>query len=238
MGGSDTRRARPQFVSFLRSVALRGRPFRSLGRRRPPSRSLAALLGGRTFAVYLRARVGLSQVPGEPLCGLAVNSDPGREDPALPLRPCPLLPSDYVTPLARPLSPFRGSTSRPAHSLSTLHAAGLPVRAQDSLPTCWLDFGRAGFSPAGLLSRVSGGHRFPPSSRAKLCLAHHVPEYAPVPGSSRSSTSTRSQMFFDGLRAELGYKGFESLPVDARSSGPATVETPALWRLRSSTARS
>ena len=52
---------------------------------------------------------------------------------------------------------FRGSITQPTCSLSTLHDAGRPNAAQDSLPVCWLDVDWAGFAPAGFQSRISRG---------------------------------------------------------------------------------
>lgn len=55
--------------------------------------------------------------------------------------------------LAKPSTPgrsFRGSITRPISSLSTLRSPGHPGTTQDSLPACWLHFGRGwDFHPLG-----------------------------------------------------------------------------------------
>ena len=93
--------------------------------------------------------------------------------PPSPLSDGPVLPSGTCIPSASTKT-FRGSITRPTRSLSTLRSPGHPGTTQDSLPACWLGFGRAGLSPAGLLPRVSRKHRSSLSLRAKLSWRTHV----------------------------------------------------------------
>ena len=93
---------------------------------------------------------------GSPCPNVPCSSTPaGRSD--LALAAAAVLPSGTANPSAT-ASCFRGSITRPVRSLSTLRAC-VALGAQDSLPACWLCFGRAGLSPAGLLSSISGAHR-------------------------------------------------------------------------------
>jgi hypothetical protein len=80
----------------------------------------------------------------------------------------PMLPSGKFTPSAPQLSPFRGSMTRPTCALSTLHDAGHPAIAQDSLPVCWLRVNWTGLAPAGFHSRISRWHCGLLSHRARL----------------------------------------------------------------------
>ena len=77
----------------------------------------------------------VSQVPGEPPCEHALlPSDPGGTKRARPIaaRRCSL-PRLLRRRLPRQLD-FRGSMTRPAHSLCTLRSAGYPNATQHSLP--------------------------------------------------------------------------------------------------------
>jgi len=91
------------------------------GRRRPGDlcqpaspRSGSACGGGRA-----------SQVPGEPHCVHALLSDPGGTSTPGHLG-ASVLPSAIVTTSAPTIRMFRGSITRPAHSLSTLRHHGRP----------------------------------------------------------------------------------------------------------------
>ncbi len=67
---------------------------------------------------------------------------------------------------------FRGSITRPTHSLSTLRSPGCPGTTQDSLPAGGL-LCRTGFEPAGSLREVSA--LYIASSSPRLLLAHTSP---------------------------------------------------------------
>jgi len=62
--------------------------------------------------------------------------------------------------------------TQPTCSLSTLHDAGHPSTAQDSLPACWLGINGIGLSPIGLQTRISRDRQNLLSQRARLNLAH------------------------------------------------------------------
>jgi len=79
---------------------------------------------------------------------------PGLETPAS--RPdlansgrCRILPSASLDTSASNDGQFRGWSSGPTASLSTLRTHRSPGEWQDSLLTCLLDFDQAGFTPAG-----------------------------------------------------------------------------------------
>lgn len=94
-------------------------------------------------------------------------------------------PSPYrATPCCLPTSlrrrppqsfAFRSSITQPAKL--AVYASQMPSRTptQDSLPACWLNFGRAGFSPAGFQFLISSRCLHLLSQRTKLCLAHSNP---------------------------------------------------------------
>src|SRR5438128_8261502 len=67
----------------------------------------------------------LSQVPGEPHCAHALLFDPGGTSAPDHLD-ASVLPSAIITTSAPTTNPFRGSITRPAHSLSTLRHQGRP----------------------------------------------------------------------------------------------------------------
>ena len=103
--------------------------------------------------VSLRGGIQLSQVPGEPSCTCPALR-PRRSLSARSLRRLGIAfrPSDGVG--LHDDSSFRGSITRPAHSLPTLHAHGhpWPRKARFRLVTT---LGRAGLVPAGFLPKVS-----------------------------------------------------------------------------------
>jgi hypothetical protein len=101
------------------------------------------------------------------LCGRAPLFDPGETERSGPFN-LPMRPSAVSTASALATSSFRGSMTRPAHSLSTLRSPGYPSTTQDSLPAGGL-LCRAGFAPAGLLVKFP---LYIASSSPKLCLAH------------------------------------------------------------------
>lgn len=92
-------------------------------------------VGARSFP-YRSSHGGkqrVSQVPGKPSCVHALLSDPGGI--SIPSH-CgiSMLPSAIYKASASTLRTFRGSITRPIHSLSTLRSAGYPNTTQDSLP--------------------------------------------------------------------------------------------------------
>ena len=95
------------------------------------------------------------------LCGRAPLSDPGETRWSGQLRPSGAAFRSLERVGSRDCVVFRGSITRPAHSLSTLRRQGCPVTAQDSLPAGGL-LCRAGFEPAELLREVSAVTSLPP----------------------------------------------------------------------------
>ena len=116
----------------------------------------------------LRGDGRASQVPGEPSCAHALLSDPGGAVRVRPLDPndAAFRLSDGVGPLA---FPFRGSITRPMHSLSTLRRAGLPAATQDSLPAA------GQLCRAGLCTRWVPLRGFRRTSRHLLLLIQASP---------------------------------------------------------------
>ena len=80
-----------------------------------------------------------SQVPGGPHYERALLFDPGGTT-ALGHYRALVLSSAIWTASTPAISAFRGSITRPAHSLSTLRRVGCPTAAQDSLPDSWPTF--------------------------------------------------------------------------------------------------
>src|SRR5688572_25793495 len=104
-------------------------------------------------------------MPGPPrflgdLCERAVLFDPDGTSARCHCR-ASVLPSALVKTSAPITAVFRGSITRPTHSLSTLRSPGHPGTTQDSLPAGAL-LCRAGVEPAGLLSEVSASTLLPP----------------------------------------------------------------------------
>ncbi len=75
---------------------------------------------------------------------------------------------------------FRGSITRPTHSLSTLRSPGLPGTTQDSLPAGGL-LCRAGFEPAGFLREVSAPRHHPQGHVSKHAPPNTFPSSRPPP---------------------------------------------------------
>jgi hypothetical protein len=71
----------------------------------------------------------MADEPSEP-----PSSDPGGIAGARPLRRRDAAFRHFQNVGSRDYEPFRGSITRPAHSLPTLRGAGYPVATQDSLP--------------------------------------------------------------------------------------------------------
>src|SRR5690554_1886682 len=108
-----------------------------------------------------------SQVPGKPLCRHALLFDPGS--PFLPSHTAGSrgLPA-FENCRQLPLSPFRGSITRPIHSLSTLRSGGYPTPRKTRYRLV-ANLGRVGLSPTGfhfILSACSA------SRMTRLRLAH------------------------------------------------------------------
>ncbi len=86
---------------------------------------------------------------------------PRWADFSLPSREKSVLPSGLRKPSAPRDVTFEAqsrslmSASDMTCSLSTLHSAGRPDTAQDSLPACWLGIGWTGLSPVGFRNRIS-----------------------------------------------------------------------------------
>lgn len=71
------------------------------------------------------------------------------------------------------LSQFRGSITRPAHSLSTLRSMGYPIPRKTRFRLV-ASLCRVGFSPTGSLCKVSEQPPFRPSQLPRLALAHSI----------------------------------------------------------------
>ena len=110
LGGTDLR-------SLVRSRRQPNAPPQARGFRLPGDPSFRVLCGGG------RA----SQVPGEPQCVHALLSDPGGTSAPGHLG-ASVLPSAIFKTSAPTTRTFRGSITRPAHSLSTLRHHGLPCQ--------------------------------------------------------------------------------------------------------------
>ncbi len=80
-----------------------------------------------------------------------------------------MLPCGPSTPSAPTMINFRGSITRPDHSLSTLRSAGRPAATQDSLPA------------AGLLCRA-GFHTCRVPTKGFSVLSHSLPPFPSFPG--------------------------------------------------------
>jgi hypothetical protein len=66
---------------------------------------------------------GISQVPREPRCAVALLLDPARIDSTKPIQWIDMAPGPMTTKAPCDLALFRGSMTRLLHSLSTLRAA-------------------------------------------------------------------------------------------------------------------
>jgi hypothetical protein len=116
----------------------------------------------------------ISRVPGEPFAYAPCSSTPpGRCPPRL----CGGTGAAFrsLNNVGPSMSHFRGSIAWLICSLSTLRSRGYPRTTQDSLAACWLGFGCAGLSPAGLLPRISESHRVPPSFEPGFARRYQTP---------------------------------------------------------------
>ena len=138
-------------------------------RRTRSRRPRAWVLVSGSPAAFFDGDERISQVPGESLPACPALG-PRWTDPSSPYRYGPMQPSDSTDVVGSTDSHFRGSMTQPTGSLSTLRRPGHPGATQDSLPACWLRFGRAGLSPAGSLIEFQVGRHLP-SSRTRLLLA-------------------------------------------------------------------
>ncbi len=128
-----------------------------------------------------------SQVPGKPLYGHALLFDPGG--PSLPSHTagsCCLPAFENCRRL--PLPQFRGSITRPIHSLCTLRSGGYPT-PRNTRCRLVASLGRVGLSPTGFHDILS---TFSVSRMSRLCLAHskqckHI--FTPQPQTRNSSAS-------------------------------------------------
>jgi hypothetical protein len=96
-----------------------------------------------------------SQVPGGPTMNVPCSSTPAES-----LRSAATARRCCLPPLQRRRPPqsvqFRGSITRPAHSLSTLRRVSCLTATQDSLPDGWPAFPGGSWLPAGSQRKVSG----------------------------------------------------------------------------------
>jgi hypothetical protein len=96
---------------------------------------LGPVNSGGPFRIVWTGNDGLSHVPGEPHCAHALLLDPGGIEHARPIAAARRgLPYKCGRRRLPRLALFRGSITRPMHSLSTLRSAGHPSTTQDSLP--------------------------------------------------------------------------------------------------------
>ncbi len=127
------------------------------------------------FGSHSWRHAGSPRFLGNPFAHMPCSSTPA--DPCIrPIAMHGMLPSAQLTASA-PLSvTFRGSMTRPAHSLSTLHGSDYSNTAQDSLPAGgqpWRDRTLTCRVASGGFHSVSSTHIVFPSSR--LFLAHQPP---------------------------------------------------------------
>jgi hypothetical protein len=108
-----------------------------------------------------------SQVPGGPHCVHALLSDPGGTS-ALGHYRASVLSSALCTTSTPATTIFRGSITRPAHSLSTLRRMDYSTATQDSLPVGWPALSGWDSIPTGPQRKVSDHS----SSSPRLRLAH------------------------------------------------------------------
>jgi hypothetical protein len=136
--------------------------------------SARRFIPGVLLSPLLRGNDRTSQVPGVPLWKRAVlSSDSGG-----PTLPChissgSMLSCGYLQTLD-PTTTYISELNRTARSLAVYASrpASRPGLVQDSLLVRWLRFDQAGLPPAGHRTRLSRWHRFLPSCRARLVLAH------------------------------------------------------------------
>src|SRR5690554_550710 len=108
-----------------------------------------------------------SQVPGKPLCGHALLFDPGG--PSLPSHAAGSCCLPSFEGCRRPRrSTFRGSITRPIHSLCTLRSGGYPT-PRNTRYRLVASLGRVGLAPTGFQLILSTSSV---SRMTRLCLAH------------------------------------------------------------------
>ncbi len=117
----------------------------------------------------LRGERRASQVPGKPLCGHALLFDPGG--PSLPSRTAGSCCLPSIEGCRRPQrSTFRGSITRPIHSLCTLRSGGYPT-PRNTRYRLVASLGRVGLAPTGFQFILSTSSV---SRMTRLCLAHSI----------------------------------------------------------------
>jgi hypothetical protein len=142
----------PHFVSF----AWQYQPcacLRSTRRRARASRAGGGVFRVAPIRIMSTGDDGISHVPVEPQCAHARLLDPGGIENARPINGDSMLPSVGCGRRRLPqIALFRGSITRPMHSLSTLRSRGRPNTTQDSLPAAG-QLCRAGFNTCRVPTR-------------------------------------------------------------------------------------
>ncbi len=125
------------FVAF--ASRYRRAPWTSLPQLQDATATSQGLFTGLPHTGSIGGDDRTSQVPGEPHYERALLCDPGGTS-ARGHYCASMLPSAFLTASAPAIRVFRGSITRPTHSLSTLRRVGHPTTTQDSLPDGWPAF--------------------------------------------------------------------------------------------------
>ena len=146
--------AHPASLRFLRFAVPPLRLWASLPRAQGAAPAGQGLFTGFPITGFTDGDDRSSQVPGEPAMGVPCSSTPAGppRSATSALRCC--LPPFKQRRLSRELL-FRGSITRPTHSLSTLRRVGCPTATQDSLPDGWPTLSGRDWLPAGPQRKVS-----------------------------------------------------------------------------------
>jgi len=125
------------------------------------------------------------------------------------------------------LSAFRGSITRPAHSLSTLRRVGCPTATQDSLSGGWPALPGGTAYPPGPNERF----QFIPSSFPRLRLAHPNSDENSTPFNSESDDDTGRPPLFLSLITSFVVGVSFALPPKRVGKRAATGEGTHLKRI-------
>ena len=196
------------FVSFAATVPPPP-VFRSHGGRAPILREPGLLTGFPNRFLDVESS-GPPRFLGDPSVHVPRSSTPARPRSQALAAP-PVLPSAVSTASALATCSFRGSITRPAHSLSTLRSPGYPGTTQDSLPAGGL-LCRARAVPAGSLMR------FP----LRLYLLHCFLLTQASPGAPKLEPSARNTAPFNNPQ-RIPLPGGEGTGARQAVSDPAAA---------------
>ena len=166
----ETLRLPAAHLAALRCLRLAIPPLRPLFRsRRPPSaadRGPGVWSPGTPGRDLARRRQGLPGSWGTLVCTCPVLR-PRRDRARQAIAALSARPPSTATTTAPAMSHFRGSITRPSHSLSTLRSAGHPAATQDSLPAA----GQA----------LPGGIGYPQGSLERFQSSLHLSSFPRLP---------------------------------------------------------